>query len=68
MEIIKLGTDPSKRNYRGSCLNCGTVVQVLQAELKYSDRSTGFSARYVVCPVCGGYIHPNPYPAIAPVL
>ena len=60
MEILVRGSDPRKRYYRGSCKNCGTVVQAVHSELLVADGGTGRSVEYVVCPVCNHHIYPLP--------
>lgn len=54
MKIIKTGTVPSERVWRGECRNCGSVVEAREGELKHitHDQREAISFSWEICPVC----------------
>lgn len=57
MKIICRGVDPKEHTWRGTCLNCKTLVEFSKAEARYNHDQRDGDYLTVTCPVCGGDIH-----------
>jgi len=54
MKIIKRGTLPSERLWRGTCRSCGSIVEGTEDEMHdiQHDSREGYSFSWNECPVC----------------
>lgn len=52
MEVLFRGVPPQERQYRGTCLNCQSVVQFKQSEGTYRRCEYNDYCYDVTCPVC----------------
>lgn len=59
MHIIFRGTPPSERTYRGTCVQCKTVVEFLAGEARIEHERCE-TLHLVECPVCKGQIYGSP--------
>jgi hypothetical protein len=50
MQIIKRGQLPIERDWKGTCINCSSVIEAKQSELISSQRSDEWKTGN--CPVC----------------
>lgn len=56
MKIIKRGKNPKQKPLKGTCNDCGTIVECLHKETKTlidKDTEQGMATQYVKCPICG---------------
>ena len=64
MKIIYRGTMPGERKYTGTCLNCGSMYEAVEKELRYEPSppvsGQGKEGRYcATCEVCSKTIYFN---------
>lgn len=54
MKIIKTGTNPEDREWRGTCRSCKSEAMATEGELKHitHDQREGGSFSWEKCPVC----------------
>lgn len=52
MEILKRGTPPDDREYKGTCHTCDTVVLFKRSEARLVDDQRDGSFLVVKCPIC----------------
>lgn len=52
IKIIKRGSLPEAKIYRGECRNCGTIVEFPRGAARYSPDQRDGDMLFVVCPVC----------------
>lgn len=52
MKIVKMGKVPDEMERQKTCYNCKTVFSYIP-----SDTQTDRDGKYVICPVCGKFIH-----------
>lgn len=55
MQIIKTGTKPADREWRGTCRNCNSQAMATEGEMTHvtHDQREGGSFSWERCPVCG---------------
>lgn len=53
MEIIKHGSLPGERLWRGQCYVCGTIMLALQKELKITSDQRDGDFGEANCEICG---------------
>ncbi len=55
MKIIKEGTPPAKRQWRGNCHSCGTIAEAEESELKGIEWGNQLDPEpfcWMLCPIC----------------
>lgn len=59
MKILKYGTPPQEKLYKGTCYTCKTIVEFAAREGKYHPAIDQRDVDYysVVCPLCGDSIN-----------